>query len=124
MSLETARARTETRMVDACTTRRQTGTTYDDTTGHTVPTWTACYAGPCRLKETSATARSSEVGEAAVLLVQPQIHLPMSAPLLQPGDEITLTACPDDPLSVGRVFIVKSKEGATARRYTVIERTS
>lgn len=111
-------------MTSACTSRRQTGTTYDDATGNTVPTWTAVYAGPCRLKENNATASGSNVGESAVLLVQPEVHLPMDAALLRPGDEITITACPNDPLSVGRVFNVKSKAGATARRYTVIERTS
>lgn len=122
--IERGRAAAEAGMVDACTSRRQTGTTYDDDTGHTVPTWTALYEGPCRLKETTATVRRSDVGEADVVLVQPQVHLPMDAALLQAGDEITITACPNDPLSVGRVFRVESKAGATARRYTVIERTS
>lgn len=121
--LARGRAAAEQGMVDACTSRRQTGTTYDDNTGATTPAWTAVYAGPCRLKQPSLTASSSTVGEAAVVLVQPEIHLPMDVPLHKPGDEITLTACPLDPLSVGRVFIVKAMSGATARRYSVIERT-
>lgn len=129
MSLESARARTETRMTDACTVRRQspTGTTYDDSTGNTTPTWTALYAGPCRMKQPSASASGSQVGEASVLLQQPELHLPMSADLLRSGDEVTITASVNDPGSVGRVLIVRAipaYSNATARRYGVLERTS
>lgn len=114
-------------MTDACTGRRQTGTTYDDATGNTTPTWTAVYAGPCRMKQPSASASGSQVGEAAVLLQQPELHLPMSADLLRPGDEVTITASVNDPESVGRVFIIRAVpaySSATARRYGVLERTS
>jgi hypothetical protein len=114
-------------MTDACTTRRNTGTTYDDATGNTTPTWTAVYSGPCRMRQPRAEANSSQVGEAAVLLQQPELHLPMSAALHRPGDEITITASINDPASVGRVFIVRAvpaHSNATARRYGVVERTS
>jgi hypothetical protein len=131
MSIEAAiqRGRTaaEARMTDACTSRRQTGTAYDDNTGATTPTWDDLYAGPCRMKEPNARAGSSTVGEAEVLLQQPEIHLPMSADLHRPGDRITITASASDPASVGRVFIVRAVPAhsqATARRYGVTERTS
>lgn len=131
MSLEGAlsrgRAATEARMADTCTTRRQTGTTYDDETGTTVPTWTALYAGPCRMRQPNARATNAAAGEAAVLLQQPEVHLPMSAALLRPGDQITITASTSDPASAGRVFIVREVPAhaqATGRRYGVTERTS
>lgn len=131
MSLEVALARgrtaAEARMTDACTSRRQTGTTYDDATGNTVPTWTAVYAGPCRMKQPSAQANSSQVGEAQILLQSPELHVPMSAAMHRPGDEVTITASPSDPGLVGRVFIVRAVPAhsqATARRYGVLERTS
>lgn len=122
--LARGRAAAEQGMTSTCTSRRQSGTpVYDDNTGGTTPGWTAVYSGPCRLKQPSPTASSSTVGESAVMLVQPEIHLPMDAPLHKPGDEITMTACPEDPLSAGRMFHVKAMSGATARRYSVIERT-
>lgn len=123
-----ARARTEAQQFrDTCTSRRQTGTAYDDTTGVTTPTWLALYAGPCRMKQPNASASSTTAGEAAVLLQSPEVHLPMSADLLRPGDEITITASLNDPASAGRVFLVRevpAHANATARRYGVIERTS
>lgn len=131
MSLNTAltagRAAAEARMTDACTSRRKTGVTYDDATGNTTPTWTAVYSGPCRMKQPSAQASTGNAGEAAVLLQQLEVHLPMSAPLHRPGDEITITASDSDPTSAGRVFIVRAVPAhsqATARRYGVTERTS
>jgi hypothetical protein len=79
------------------------------------------------MKQPNASASSSTVGEAAVLLQQPELHLPMSAPLHRPGDEITITASVNDPGSVGRVFTVRAvpaQSQGTARRYGVTERTS
>jgi hypothetical protein len=124
--LARGRAAAEAGFSDACTSRRKdpTGTTYDDATGNTTPAWTAIYSGPCKLKELKVIARPGNAGESAVLLAHPEVHLPVSAPLHHVGDEITLTASRNDPLSVGRVFIVRVVQGATARRYLVTERTS
>lgn len=125
--LARARAAAEAGMLDTCTTRRQTGVTHDDDTGATTPSWTAIYTGPMRMKQPSAQAGSANVGEANVLLQQPEAHLPMSAPLLRPGDEITITGSATDPGSIGRVFVVRAVPAhsqASARRYGVVERTS
>jgi hypothetical protein len=125
-----ARARTRTEAAqfrDTCAVRRQTGTAYDDTTGTTTPTWLALYDGPCRMKQPSASAGAATAGEADVLLQHPEVHLPMSADLLKPGDEITITSSANDPASVGRIFTVRAvpaHANATARRYGVTERTS
>lgn len=121
-----ARARTEQRMTDTCTVRRETGTAYDDDTGITTPTIVTIYDGPCRLKKPSPAASSATVGAAPVLLVQPELHLPMAAALLRPQDEVTLTASVSDPASAGRKFRVRAVPAhtqATARRYEVVERT-
>jgi hypothetical protein len=126
-----SRARTEyVQFTDACTARRGGEPTYDDSTGATTPGWTALYAGPCRMSQPSSGSSSASrttVGEAEVLLQSPEIHLPMAADLLQPGDEITITASATDPKSVGRIFRVRAvpaHANATARRYGVVERTS
>jgi hypothetical protein len=127
-SLARGRTAAEARMTDACTSRRKDGPpVYDDETGNTTPAWTAVYSGPCRMKQPNARASSSIVGEAEVLLQQPELHLPMSASMLRPGDEVTITASASDPLLVGRVFIVRAVPAhsqASARRYGVTERTS
>jgi hypothetical protein len=123
-----ARARTEAQQLrDTCTVRRQTGTGYDDATGVTTPTVTVLYDGPCRMKQPNASASTATAGVADVLLQTPEIHLPMSADLLKPQDEITITNSTSDPASIGRVFIVRAvpaHANATARRYGVTERTS
>lgn len=128
IALARGRTAAEAGMTDTCTTRRKSGPpAYDDVTGTTAPTWTAIYDGPCRLKQPRAEANSSQVGEAAVLLQQPEVHLPMSAPLHRPGDEVTISASVNDPASIARVFIVRAipaHSQATARRYGVTERTS
>lgn len=124
------RAAAEQGMTDACDIDRLAGTVVDDDTGVVTPTYDAVHSGPCRLKQPASganSASSATVGEAYVLLQQPELHLPMSAPLLRPGDRITITASRHDPGSVGRVLLVKAVPGhsqATARRYGVTERTS
>jgi hypothetical protein len=132
MSLEgaivRARARTEAlQLRDTCTARRKDGLpVYDDETGNTVQPYEDLYAGPCRMRQPRASAGAATAGEADVLLQSPEIHLPMSADLLKPGDEITITASASDAASVGRIFRVRAvpaHANATARRYGVIERT-
>lgn len=131
MSVATARERARiavnARMTDACTIRRVTGETVDDNTGVITPTWASVYTGPCRMKQPAASASAHDAGEAAVLLQQPQLHLPMTAPNLPPGAEVTITASQGDPLLVGRVFLVRSVPAysdASARRFGVTERTA
>lgn len=126
-ALTRGRAAAETRMTDACTARRGSGTVYDDTTGTTTPTWTDLYAGACRLKQPSAQAGAATVGEAQVLLQQPELHLPVSAAMLRPGDEVTITGSATDPALPGRVFHIRAVPAdsqVTARRYGVTERLS
>lgn len=121
------RIKAESIMLDACTVRRQTGTAYDDATGATTPTWTALYSGPCRMRQPNASASRTAAGEADVLLQALQLHLPMDAALLVPGDEVTVTASTNDPASIGRVFRIRAVPAhshATARRYEVTERTA
>lgn len=134
MSLEgilvRGRGRIESRMTDACTSRREAATGHDDNTGETIPTWTDLYSGPCRLVQPASGSNSASrttVGESEVLLQQPELHLPVGAVVLRPGDQVTITASATDPALVGRVLYIRAVPGhsqATARRYGVTERTS
>lgn len=79
------------------------------------------------MKQPNARTSSATAGEAEVLLQQPELHLPMSAAMLRPGDEVTISVSVTDPALVGRVFVVRAVPAhsqATARRYGVTERTS
>jgi hypothetical protein len=124
-----AQARTEAvRFTETCTVRRATGETTDPTSGAVTPTYADPdpYEGPCRLKQHNAAASSADAGEDYVLLQQPELHLPMSADLLQPGDEATITASTADEHLVDRVVLVRDLPGdgnTSARRYGVTERT-
>lgn len=131
MSVTTAlargRAAAEALMVDVCTIRRVTGHTTDDTSGVITPVSSALYTGPCKVQQAKATAGAQDVGEAHLLMLRLEVHLPMSVVGLQAHDEITITASAHDQDLVGRVFLIRElahKTAATARRVGVEERTS
>ncbi|MFC4146610.1 DUF6093 family protein [Micromonospora mangrovi] len=118
----------EARMRDTCAFRRKTGTVTNPTTGKITPTYAAGYAGKCRVKQPSPTAAPATAGEAVVVMVGVEVHIPMSGtPAPQPGDECVITASAGDPDLVGRTFVVDAPHrhsDATARRLKVKERTS
>lgn len=114
-------------MVDACTIRRVTGSTFNRTLGMNQPTYLAPdpYAGKCRVQQHQATADGRDVSEDHLLLLRLEVQLPTSVAGLEVGDEITVTASRDPDL-VGRVFRIHDlahKTDATARRVQCIERT-
>ncbi|SBT63929.1 hypothetical protein GA0070622_0897 [Micromonospora sediminicola] len=118
----------EARMRDTCQFRRKTGTSTNPATGKITPVYANGYAGKCRLKQPSPTAAPATVGEAVVVMVGVEVHIPMgAAPVPQTGDECVITASTGDPDLVGRVFVVDAPHrhaDATARRLKVKERTS
>lgn len=114
-------------MVDACTVRRITGTSTDQTTGVRTPTYLTLYTGPCRIQQSLAQAAQHDTGEDYVLLLRLEVQLPtVGTEGVKVNDEITVTAAVNDADLVGRVFLVRDlfhKSEATARRVGVIERT-
>lgn len=125
--LASGRRAAEARMRDQCQFRRRTGTTTDRTTGQITPTYANGYAGRCRVKHTSPQGSPAEAGEAVVVMLSLEVHIPMSAPAPEEGDEVTITASEGDPALVGKVFVVAAPHrhsDATARRVGVRERTS
>ena len=122
-----ARVAAEAGMVDACTVRHRTGETVDDNTGAVTATWADLYAGRCKVQQRTAQATQQEVGEDFQLLVNLEVHLPMSVTGLAVGDEVTITASAHDPDLPGQVFLVRdlfAKTYASARRVGVTRRTS
>jgi hypothetical protein len=114
-------------MADACTIRRASGGgTTDPITGFPSQTYTALYAGKCRVQQHQASADRKDIGEDNVLLLSVEVQLPMSVTGLEVGDEITITAAANDADLPGRVFRIHDlahKSEATARRVQCVERT-
>ncbi|MBX6358156.1 MAG: hypothetical protein IRZ05_20195 [Micromonosporaceae bacterium] len=126
-ALAHGRAAAERLMVDQCVVRRQTGTVTDPDTGRVTPVYITVYEGKCRVQQQQVQARAIEPGEAHLLMLRLEVHLPMSVTGVAAGDEVVITSSAHDPDLAGRVFIVRElahKSHATARRLGVEERTS
>jgi len=126
-ALARGRALAESLMTDSCTIRRVTGTVTDPDTGRVTPTYTSVYEGRCRVQQQQVQARAVEPGEAHLLMLRLEVHLPMSVTGVAAGDEVVITASTHDPDLVSRVFVVRElahKSHATARRLGVEEKTS
>lgn len=125
--LARGRAAAEAGMVDTCTVRRPTGTTTDPDSGQVTTAYLNPnpYTGKCRVKQIQALPETHDVGEDHVVLTRLQLQVPMSAPGLLVGDEVTMTASIHDPDLPGRVFLIRGPSAGselTARRYEVTDR--
>jgi hypothetical protein len=121
------RAAAEDRMVDACTIRRRTGETTDPNTGEITPTYDVLYQGQCRVQQQAMQAQQQDAGEAYLLMVRLEVHLPITVTGLEPDDEVQITASSTDPDLPGRTFYIRDLAHAsdkTARRVGTVERTS
>ena len=126
-ALTRGRIAAEAGMVDACDIER---TVSESTSGGIVtPTTTDVYSGKCRLQVASSTeqGQAAKIGEAYRIVARKELQLPISAPQLQEGDLVMVTAAALDPQLVGKKFRVRdvlTKTHATSRRATVLEVTS
>lgn len=124
--LARGRAAAEALMRDTCTIRRVIGETTGPG-GVVVPTYSVIYTGKCRVQQPNAQATPQSPGEAYVLMLRLEVHLPMSVTGLQAEDQVTVDSSVHDPDLPGRVFLIRDlahKSHATARRVGVQERTS
>ncbi|SBT64224.1 hypothetical protein GA0070622_1194 [Micromonospora sediminicola] len=131
MSVDRALARgrraAERLMVDQCRIQRAAGSTEDDD-GNVTPSYTTVYEGRCKVQQQAVQSRPSDAGEASLLMVRRELHLPVAASAgVRAGDRVELTACTYDPDLMGRALVVRdeaAKSLATARRLGVEEVTS
>jgi len=111
-------------MVDACSVRRVTGTSLNETTGAYTDTTVVVYSGKCRVQvRNAATAALPLSGDREVVSFMLEVQTPMSAASFAVGDMVTITASVDSQL-VGRIFRVREvfhKTHATQRRTLVQE---
>lgn len=115
-------------MVDACTITRVTGSTTDRTTLVRVETRATIYDGPCRVQELLAFSRETRPSDDVQVLGRYRVlQLPVvGSEDIQIGDDVTITACVNDPDMVGQVLRVRDQSGktdATSRRIGIEEMT-
>lgn len=119
------RRRAESQMLDTCTIRRATGgSTTDPTTGKVIDATVVVYQGPCKYKGGLYATRAANAGEAQWQLMQPQLHLPMSATGIRGGDFATIDSSrldPDLPGTVVRIDGPAHGSFTTARRFSCTE---
>jgi len=123
--LARARAAAERLMVDECVIRRRVGETTGPG-GVVTPVYEQRYAGRCRVQQPTMLAQPQRPGEAQVLALRLEVHVPMAVTGVQVGDEVEITASAHDPDLPGKVLIVHDlARGShkTARRLGVTERT-
>lgn len=119
------RAAAEALMLDACTIARTTGSSTDPDTGVVTPTTSTAYTGKCKVQQSKVPiGEPKDLGEASILVVHLEVHVPMSATGIQVDDVVTVTASALDPDLIGRRFTVRGvahKSFLTARRLDVQE---
>ncbi|QDY06163.1 hypothetical protein FJK98_02455 [Micromonospora sp. HM134] len=132
MSVESAlragRRAAERLMVDRCTIRRTTGVSTNPETGQTAPTDATIYQGRCRVQQSAVQSREESPGQAELLMVPRELHLPVATSGgVRVDDEVVIDACTYDPDLVGRHLTVRgesAKSLATARRLHIEEAAS
>lgn len=111
-------------MVDACTVKRASGSSFNESTGRDEASFTTVYAGVCKVQSRDLVSSDSEVGGRSQVATRLEVHLPVSAAEAVHDDLLTITAAVYDSQLVGRVFRVVAPVGksfATARRLEVVE---
>lgn len=113
-------------MTDTCAITRVTGTgAINETTGQYVDTTSTIYSGKCRVQLRNMTVAALPLsGDRQVVALQLEVSIPLSSTAPKVGDKVTVTASPNDPALVNRVFRVREemhKSHATARRIVVQE---
>jgi len=114
------RAAAERIMLDTCTVRRKTGTTFNESTGQYTDTTSTIYTGKCKLQDRLIQGEA-EAGGREVITLSSVLHLPVSVTTVQVDDVAEVTAS-QDPGAVGRklrVAQVHYKSYATARQLQV-----
>lgn len=97
-------------MQDCCTLEQRTGSSEPDPlTGHVTETWTAYWAGPCRVRMLRSTG--ARVAGEPVRDLQPVLQLPVTARVPSPGHRAVLRS--SDPGLNGVVLYVVDAPGGT-----------
>lgn len=102
-------------------------TTQDPDTGTTTPVMLTRFTSKCKVQARNLAVQDAEVGGRTAEIIRAELHLPVDAPAVQPGDvaEITAVGALSDVTLLGRKFTIQGgtppKSHATARRLEVEE---
>ena len=126
--LRAGRREAERGMVDTCEITRVTGSTTDRVTLVRTETRATIYSGPCRVQELLAFSRDTQPSDDVKVLGRYRVlQLPVAGSEgIQIGDDVTITACVNDPDLVDRAMRVRDQSGkseATSRRIGIEEMT-
>lgn len=111
-------------MVDRCTVKYQSGTSFNGTSGLEEPSYTTRFSSRCKVQARELQSSERAAGGREVTLVRLAVHLPVSVGAVAVDDLVTITAASYDSQLVGRVFRVLAPVGksfATSRRVEVEE---
>src|SRR5829696_4914625 len=122
------RTRAEALMVDTCTVTSATALSTDDLTGAVVPARASRYTGRCKVQMIGgAGGNRTEVGQISTVVLRLELHLPVvGSEDVSHGDLVTITASVNDPMLVGRTYILRDippKSFPTAHRFGMEEAT-
>lgn len=109
------------RMTDSCTVTRAGAKTLNESTGTYSASVVSVFTGQCRIKSGSGVSQG-DAGSELVVVSQVELHLPVSAVGVLPGDTVTVTGSATRADQVGRKFtVVSAFDGSqtTALRYRV-----
>lgn len=120
------RVEAEALMVDACQISGPgTGPVFNEATGlYTSTPGPLLYSGKCKRQTTQRFEQTAASGDHLFMESRLILHLPVSAPQVPSGSAVLMTACPNDPHSVGQQLVVAGPAGktwATAQRLNVSE---
>lgn len=99
-----------TRFVDSCVVKRQTGTSFNETTGVETPTYTNQFSGSCLIRPKSAADVQS--GQQQVELRTYSVFIPYDETDPLPDDLVDVTSTNDAFLN-GKQFVVRNVSGDT-----------
>jgi len=122
--LARAQVAAEALMVDTCTVKYQSGTSFNATTGLDAPTYTTRFTSACKVQARDLAVQERDSGGHEASLVRLSVHLPVSAAAVHTDDIVTITVATHDAQLVGRTFRVLAPVGksfASARRLDVEE---
>lgn len=117
-------------MTDTCVIRYPdpTGaTTTDPETLSETPVMLTRFTSKCKVQARNLVVQDAEVGGRTAQTVRAELHLPVDAPVVHPGDEAELIAVGalSDVTLLGRKFTISGgtppKSLATARRLEITE---
>lgn len=117
------RTMAESRMSDRCKVSRfEKSSVLDEDTGTYPVIEVISYTGPCRIKHPTTPGKDVDAGSQLVVVSQTEVHLPLSAVGVLPGDDVLITSSPSRPDQVGRKFTIDAPfDGSqtTALRFRV-----